>query len=105
MTQAQQIIKACWQYLLLTTLIVCVTLTHRIVCAHPASGASHPSGQSGQTEQAGTDQGDTNQADQEETVERPPWELSFGTTQLFEGWFGESELNLPVSSATLMLSR
>jgi len=33
------------------------------------------------------------------------WELSFGTTQLFEGWFGESELNLPVSSATLMLAR
>ncbi len=33
------------------------------------------------------------------------WELSFGTTQLFEGWFGEDELDLPVSSATVMLSR
>ena len=113
MTQAQLIIKACWRHLLLTTLVVCVTLTHRGVCAHPASGASHPSGQngqSGQTEQADTDQGHTDQSnpsqdDQEETVERHPWELSFGTTQLFEGWFGESELNLPVSSATLMLSR
>ena len=42
----------------------------------------------------------------ETAEERPfPWEVSFGTTQLFEGWFGKSELRLPVSSATLMLSR
>jgi hypothetical protein len=34
-----------------------------------------------------------------------PWSISFGTTQLFENWFGESKLNLPVSSATLMLAR
>lgn len=34
-----------------------------------------------------------------------PWSVSFGTTQLFENWFGESRLNLPVSSATLMLAR
>ena len=33
-----------------------------------------------------------------------PWEVSFGTTQLFENWFGQNDLNLPVSSATLMLA-
>ena len=33
------------------------------------------------------------------------WAVSFGTTQLFENWFGQSKLNLPVSSATLMLAR
>ena len=35
---------------------------------------------------------------------RLPFEVSFGTTQLFENWFGQNELSLPVSSATLMLA-
>lgn len=42
---------------------------------------------------------------QAEDSEQLNWAVSFGTTQLFENWFGESNLNLPVSSATLMLAR
>lgn len=31
--------------------------------------------------------------------------MSFGTTQLLNGWYGKSETYLPTSSATLILSR
>ena len=34
-----------------------------------------------------------------------PWEVSFGTTQMFSGWYSKEPSNLPTSSATLILSR
>ena len=33
-----------------------------------------------------------------------PWEISFGSTQIFSGWYGEKESYLPTSSATLIAS-
>ena len=34
-----------------------------------------------------------------------PWEVSFGTTQMFSGWYGKDSSTLPASSATLIISR
>ena len=34
-----------------------------------------------------------------------PWEVSFGTTQMFSGWYDKDSSSLPASSATLIISR
>lgn len=33
-----------------------------------------------------------------------PWEISFGSTQIFSGWYGEKESYLPTSSTTIIAS-
>lgn len=41
----------------------------------------------------------------EQTVEDNPWEVSFGTTQMFVGWYEKGSSPVPTASATLILSR
>jgi len=41
----------------------------------------------------------------EETVEENNWEVSFGTTQMFIGWYDKGSSPVPTASATLILSR
>lgn len=93
---------------LLMATLVSVSLFYEVASAEPLRGST--SADTGRSEgdalkEETPEESSGSQGDEEERAERHLWELSFGTTQLFEGWFGESELNLPVSSATLMLSR